>query len=134
MEDTKEFTKEKLKAVTSDIKASRQTSPASVNMNAGQTSVTSDAKFQAEAEKLRDALAIAKDLLNQWACRLPNGAMPKPYISTKFGMLVIALPLGGHVIDNIVTSDGKHDFAVDGISVIPDVTVTSNEKSAQGKL
>lgn len=72
---------------------------------------------------MRDALAIAKDLLNQWICRMPNGEMPKPYISTRFGVLVLALPLGGHVIENIVTSEGKHDFDVDGVPVMsPDVT------------
>lgn len=81
---------------------------------------------------MRDALAIAKDLLNQWTCRMPNGEMPKPYISTRFGVLVIALPTGGHVIENIVTSEGKHDFDVDGIPVMgPDVTkvaVTSGKE------
>lgn len=127
MEDTKESTKEKSLTVTSPIKASRQTSRVPANMKDGQKAVTSPAKFQEEAEKMRDALAIAKDLLNQWACRMPNGEMPKPYISTKFGVLVIALPTGGHVIDNIVTSDGKHDFDVDGVPVMS-VTSDTEEK------
>lgn len=123
MEGTKESTKARSKAVTSPTKASRQPSHAPANMKDGQTSVTSHAKFKEEAEKMRDALAIAKDLLNQWACRMPNGEMPKPYISTRFGVLVIALPMGGHVIENIVTSEGKHDFDVDGVPVMgPDVT------------
>jgi len=125
MADTNESTKEKSQAVTSPTKASRQKSPVPANMKDGQKSVTSPAKFQEEAEKMRDTLAVAKDLLNQWVCRMPNGQMPKPYISTRFGVLVIALPTGGHVIDNIVTSDGKHDFDVDGIPCIPiDVTET----------
>lgn len=128
MDDAKESTKEKSQAVTSPTNASRQSSPVQANMKDGQNPVTSPVKFQEEAEKLRDALAIAKDLLNQWVCRMPNGEMPKPYISTRYGVLVIALPTGGHVIDNIVTSDGKHDFDVDGIPVMSsDVTVTSNE-------
>jgi hypothetical protein len=37
---------------------------------------------------------------------------------------VIALPMAGHVIVNTVTSDGKHDFIVDGQPIIPDVTET----------
>lgn len=118
MADTNEFTKAKSKVVTSPITASRQTSPVQVSTKDGQISVTSPVKFKEEAEKLRDSLAIAKDLLNQWSCRMANGEMPKPYISTKFGILVIALPLGGHVIENLVTSEGKHDFGVDGIPVI----------------
>ena len=119
-------------AVTSPIEASRQNSPALVNTKDGQKPVTSLVKFQEEAEKMRDALAIAKDLLNQWSCRMPSGGMPKPYISTRFGVLVIALPLGGHVIDNVVTSEGKHDFSVDGIPCIP-IDVTENPVTSEGK-
>lgn len=124
MEDTNEHIKAKSKAVTSPTKASRQSFHVQTSMSDGQKSVTSPAKFQQEAEKMRDSLAMAKDLLNTWACRMPNGRMPKPLISSKHGVLLIALPLGGHVIENIVTSEGKHDFSVDGVTVIP---VTSEE-------
>jgi hypothetical protein len=55
---------------------------------------------------------------------MPNDEMPKPHIA--FGVLMIALPIGRHVIENItVTSaDGRpiHDFDVDGIPVMPPVT------------
>lgn len=68
---------------------------------------------------MRDALAIAKDLLDKWPCRLPDGTMPKPHISIKFGVLSIGLPLAGHVIENAVTSEGKHDFRVDGELIVP---------------
>lgn len=75
---------------------------------------------------MKDALAIAKDLMNMWPCPMPNGQMPKPFISNKYGVLTIALPLAGHVIENLVTSDGKHDFGVDGEPIIP-VTSVSEE-------
>jgi hypothetical protein len=135
MEDTNVFTEEKSKVVTSPIKASRQSSLAPHSTKDGQKSVTSaSAKFQKETEQIKDALAIAKDLLNQWPCRMSNGEMPQPLISTS-GVVVIALPMAGHVIVNTVTSDGKHDFIVDGSPIVPDVTetdvtefVTSEEK------
>jgi len=126
MADTNESTKAKLKAVTSPIIPSRQTSLVSDSTSDGQKSVTSPSvKFQKEAEKMRDTLAIALDLLDQWSCRMPNGEMPKPHISSRYGVLMIALPMGGHVIENTVTSDGKHDFMVDGTAVM---SVTSESE------
>lgn len=119
MEGTNGSTKAKSQAVTSPTKASRQPSHAQTSTRDGQKSVTSPAKFQEEAEKMRDSLAIAKDLLNTWVCRMPNGQMPKPLISSKHGVLLIALPVGGHIVENVVTSDGRHDFSVDGVTVIP---------------
>lgn len=119
MADIKGYTRGKSKAVTSHTRASRQKYLAQVATTDGLQSVTSPAKFAAESEKMRDALAMAKDLMNMWPCRTRNGGMPKPLISTNHGVLVIALPLGGHVIENVVTSDGKHDFSVDDVTVIP---------------
>jgi hypothetical protein len=135
MEDTSVLTEAKSKAVTSPIKASRQSSHAPHSTKDGQKSVTSaSAKFQKETEQIKDALSTAKDLLNQWPCRMPDGKMPQPLISSS-GVVVIALPMAGHVIVNTVTSDGKHDFIVDSEPIIPDVTetdvteaVTSEEK------
>jgi hypothetical protein len=124
MEDTSVFTEAKSKVVTSPTKASRQSSHALHSTKDGQKSVTSaSAKFQKETEQIKDALSVAKDLLNQWPCRMPDGKMPQPLISNS-GVIVIALPMAGHVIVNTVTSDGKHDFIVDGQPIIPDVTET----------
>jgi hypothetical protein len=132
MEDTSVFTEEKSKVVTSPISVTSVKSPAQHSTKDGQKSVTSaSAKFQKETEQIKDALSIAKDLLNQWPCRMPDGKMPQPLISSSYGVLTIALPMNGHVIGNAVTSDGAHDFTVDGEPVIPvDVTeaVTSEEQ------
>lgn len=133
MEDTNVFTEEKSKAVTSPISVTSAKSRVQHSTKDGQKSVTSaSVKFQKEAEQIKDALSIAKDLLDKWPCRMPNGEMPEPHISSRFGVLMIALPMSGHVIVNTVTSDGKHDFIVDGEPIIPDVTadvtVTSEEK------
>lgn len=120
MEDTSVSTKEKSKAVTSDTKASRQT------LNA-QQSTKSGAKLpMAErAEKMRDLLARLKDVTHQWYL-LTGEAIPRPVTSTNH--LVFALPLAGHVIVNTVTSDGKQNFLVDGVPVIP---VTSTQTIAE---
>lgn len=126
MDDTNVSTEEKSNPVTSPTKVTSQKSPVQPNTSDGQKSVTSvSAKFQKETEQIKDALAIAKDLLNKWPCRMKNGEMPLPLISNEFGVLTIALPMSGHVIENIVTSTGDkklHDFKVDGEPVIPDVT------------
>lgn len=119
MADTSVFTEEKSRAVTSPTSVTSAKSPVRRSTKDGQRSVTS---ANAESEKIKDALAIAKDLLDKWPCRMPNGEMPLPHISSKFGVLMIALPMNGHVIENTVTSDGKHDFMVDGDPIIPDVT------------
>ncbi len=48
---------------------------------------------------------------------------PAPLIAN--GHIIIALPDGGHVIKNAITSEGGQNFMVDGMLVIP---VTSEAK------
>ena len=127
MADTNEFTKEKSKMVTSPISRSRLNSNPPQNMPDGKKlptakkAVTSP-EFLAEAEKIRDLLARMKDVTHGWPCKLPSGRMPAPLISTNYDFVIFAFPKGGHVIQNSVTSDGKQNFLVDGIPVIPDAT------------
>lgn len=126
MEDTNVSTKEKSATVTSPTKASLQSSPALPSTNDGQKSVTSaSAEFQKETEKILDALGMIKDATNCWPCKMNDGKMPIPLISSEYGILVVSFPLGGHVIKTVVTSDGKLDYEVDGHRIIP---VTSEEK------
>ena len=131
MEDLNVFTEAKSKAVTSPTKASRQSlsvpkpTPDGVERHTDAKDVM--ASRQKETEKMLDVLAVIKDVMNNWPCRMKNGGMPKPYISSRFGVLTIAFPTGDHVIENAVTSDGKHSFTVDDVPVIP-VTSESDMK------
>lgn len=117
MEDTKEFTKAKSKPVTSHTKASRQGLNVRQNTPAGVKLPTEE-----RAEKLREILARLKDVTHSWSTAL-DVTIPAPFISNNY--VFFALPLNGHVIKNAVTSDGKQNFEVDGVLVIP---VTSEEK------
>lgn len=123
MEDTKGSTKAKSKVVTSPTKASRQALNASQSTADGAKPPTDER--EKEAEKIRDLLARVIDIYHNYPCRMKDGGMPKPHISTEFGFLFLAFPLGGHVIENAVTSEGAQNFLVDGGYVIP---VTSEEK------
>lgn len=123
MEDTKEFTKEKLKPVTSRTTASRQTLSAKQSTADGAKPPTVAKYVTKEAEKMRDLLARMKDVTHNWPSRQAGGTLPAPFITPEF--IFFAFPLGGHVIQNAVTSDGKQNFLVDGVLVIP---VTSEEK------
>ncbi len=98
---------------------------APASMSDGQKFVTSKpVKFQKETEKIMDALAMLKDVMNTYPLKMEDGKTAEPYISSD--LLVIALPISsGHVIKAVVTSDGKLDFEVDGQRIIP---VTSEEK------
>lgn len=113
-----------MKIVTSPIKENIVQSHAQQPTNDGKKFVTSDAVFRKETEQIKDALAMLKDVTNLYPCKMQGGKMPEPLISTDYGCLVILFPLGGHVIRNVVTSDGKADFEVDGERIIP---VTSKE-------
>lgn len=119
MAGTNGSTKAKLKAVTSPIKASRQLSPVNHNTSDGQESVTS-----VSAELVADALAKVLDLMDTWPCKIDGKTMPKPFIAA--GHVFIALPSGGHVIENTVTSNGKHMFSVNGTPVIPVTSESEN--------
>lgn len=112
MADTKESTKARLKAVTSRAKASRQSYLAELSISDG-VILPTDAKV----EKTIEMLARLLDVTHNWQYRMPNGGMPLPL--TKDDFIIIAFPTGGHVIKNTVTSDGKQNFTVDGVSVIP---------------
>lgn len=93
--------------------------PAQADTNGGQKSVTrTSAEFQSETQSMLDALAMLKDVTNTWPITLDDGKQAEPFVSPK-GFLVIALPVGGHVIENVVTSDDKHDYSVDGERIIP---------------
>ena len=114
MEDIKESTKGKSKVVTSRTKVSRQTSNVSQNIRGGPKPPTD------ESEKIRDLLARMLDLTHNWPIRMMDGGMPLPYISSE--VIVFAFPVEGrHVIQNYVTSDGRQNFTVDGLAVIPDI-------------
>ena len=117
MDDTNVFTKAKSKAVTSPIKRSRQGLTPPQNTPAGVK-----LPMEERAETIRDLLARLKDVTHSWSLAL-DVTMPLPYISTNY--VFLAFPTGGHVIENSVTSDGKQNFTVDNVSVIP---VTSEEK------
>jgi hypothetical protein len=96
-------------------------SPVPASMKDGQKSVTS--KFAKETEKILDALSMLKDVMNTYPLKI-DGRTAEPLISSD--LFAIAFPVyGGHVIKNVVTSDGKLDFEVDGQRIIP---VTSEEK------
>ena len=119
MADTKEFIKAKSKVITSATTASRHPSIAPQNIPAGAKLPT----HEKDAQKIADLLARLIDVTHNWPCRTANGKMPAPLIAN--GHVIIALPDGGHVIKNAVTSEGGQNFMVDGMLVIP---VTSEEK------
>lgn len=94
-------------------------SPASPVTSDGKKPVMSPAEFQAEREKMLDALAILKDAMNTYPCKMSNGKTPAPQLFTKYGVLLVAFPVGGHVIETIVMADGEMDFRVDDVTIIP---------------
>lgn len=111
MEDIKEFTKGKSKGITSTTTVSRQTLNPSQNIPAGAKLPTPEKDVTAEAEKIADLLARIQDVMNSWQ-KATKLEIPKPLISTNH--VIVALPLNGQVIDNSVTSEGKHRFTVNG--------------------
>ena len=123
MEDTNVSTKAKSQTVTSRTKASHPPLNVLQNTPVGVLPPTEAKDVTKEAEKMRDLLARLKDVTHNWPSRLTSGKMPKPLISSDF--IIFAFPLGGHVIENAVTSEGAQNFLVDGVSVIP---VTSKQE------
>lgn len=126
MDDTSVSTKEKSRAVTSPTKASRQTSNQPPNTPDSAKPLTEEKaemseKVAREAEKLRDLLSRLLDINNSWSKTL-DVTMPEAFISTNF--VFFAFPTGGHVIKETVTPEGKQNFMVDDVTVIP---VTSEE-------
>ncbi len=111
MADTKGSTMEKSKGVTSPITASRQASNVRQNTQTGVKPPTP------ERDEVITTLARLLDVMNSWPCKA-DGKMPKPLITA--GHVMVALPLGGHVIRNSVTSEGKMNFVVDDVTVIPE--------------
>lgn len=87
------------------------------------------AKFAEEREKILDALAMLKDAMNIYPCKMPNGQTPAPRLFIEFGVLLIAFPLGGHVIETVVMADGKTDFRVDDVTIIPVMSVEKQEEA-----
>jgi hypothetical protein len=118
MADTSVSTKAKSQAVTSRTKASRQPSNAPQSTKGG---VKPLMEASAEAEKIRDLLSRMIDVTHNWPCKKTNEkgelVMPLPMIAN--GHVILAFPDGGHVIKNAVTSDGRQNFMVNGILVIP---------------
>jgi len=100
-------------------KGKQQKSRANPVMTDGKQPVMSPAKFKEEREKMLDALAILKDAINLYPCKMPNGKTPAPKLFSNYGILMIPFPTGGHVIEVAVMSDGKTDFKVDDASIIP---------------
>jgi len=114
MEDTKEFTKAKLRGVTSSIKTSRHPSIAPTSTGDGVKPPTD------ERDAVIMQLARLLDVMNSWPCKETDAEgkkkMPKPLIGPRH--VIVAFPLGGHVIENGVTSEGKMNFSVDDVTVI----------------
>lgn len=111
MADTKEFTKAKLKAVTSPITPSRHPLTAPTSTGNGVQLPTE------ERDAVIMQLARLLDVINSWPCK-EAGKMPKPLIGSRH--VIIAFPNGGHVIHNSVTSSGGMNFTVDDVTVIPE--------------
>lgn len=103
-------------------KPDTQASHVPTSTEGGQKSVTS--KFAKETAAILDALATLKDAMNTYPFRMEDGKMAEPHISSDL-MLVVFPITNRHVIRNVVTSDGKLDFEVDGQRIIP---VTSEEE------
>ena len=117
MEGTKESTKVKSKAVTSLTRQSRQTSNVPLSTNRGvEPPMEARVVTSKESEKIIELLARLKDVTHSWPCKM-KGQMPVPFISNEY--IIFAFPKGGHVIENSVTSEGKQNFLVDGVPVIP---------------
>ncbi len=119
MADTKESIKAKSKVITSATTASRHPSIAPQNTADGAKHPT----HERDAQKIADLLARLIDVTHNWPCKTANGKMPAPLIAN--GHIIIALPDGGHVIKNAITSEGGQNFMVDGTLVIP---ITSEAK------
>ena len=111
MADTNEYTKARLKGVTSGIKTSRHPSIAPTNTESGVKPPTE------ERDAVIMQLARLLDVINSWPCK-EAGKMPKPLIGSRH--VIIAFPNGGHVIHNSVTSSGGMNFTVDDVTVIPE--------------
>jgi hypothetical protein len=101
------------------IKAKNEKSPVKPVTSDGNRPVMSPAEFKAQREKMLDALAMLKDAMNTYPCKMPNGMSPAPQLFNKYGVLLVAFPVGGHVIETVVTADGKMDFKVDDVTIIP---------------
>ena len=103
-------------------KAQPKNSPAKTVMTDGEIPVMSTAQFQEQTEKMMDALAMLKDVLELWPIKMKDGKSAKPLISSDRHVILVALPFFGHVISDYVMADGKGDFKVDGKSLIPVMT------------
>jgi hypothetical protein len=110
MAEQKESTKAKSTVVTSPITTSRHHSIASQNTQDG-AKLPMEAK---EREEILNQLARMIDVMHNWPMKI-EGKMPKPYIAG--GHVFFAFPVGGHVIQNSVTSEGTVNFFVDGVPV-----------------
>lgn len=110
----------------SPTKTFKKKSPVQTALKDGQTPVMStSAEFQKEREAMKDALAQAKDVMSLWPIKMIGGKPALPLISIEYGVMMIPLPMGGHVIERIIMSDGKTDYSVDNEPIIP---VTSEIK------
>ncbi len=114
MVDTKEYTKAKLKGVTSNIKTSRRPSIVPTSTGDGVKPPME------ERDAVIMQLARLLDVMNSWPCQETDAEgkkkMPKPLIGPRH--VIVAFPLGGHVIENGVTSEEKMNFVVDDVTVI----------------
>lgn len=100
-------------------KDKKENSLANPVMSDGKNRVMSPVEFLKEREEILDSLAILKDAMNSYPCKMPNGKTPAPQLFTKYGVFLVAFPLGGHVIETVVMADGKVDFKVDDVTIIP---------------
>jgi len=85
-------------------------------MTDGVPLVMSDAAL--EREKMLDALAMLKDAMNMYPIRM-NGKTPAPQLFSRYGVMLVPFPLGGHDVQITVMADGKFDFMVDMTPIIP---------------
>ncbi len=113
-------------------KTRKEKSHAQIASSVGKTPVMStSAEFQNEREAMKDALAQAKDVMSSWPIKMIGGKPALPLISIEYGVLMIPLPMGSHVIERVVMSDGKTDYKVDGEPIIPVTSELPIEKPSE---
>lgn len=115
MDDINESTEERLKMVTSSTKVTLVPSLPSQSTK-GSAKLHTGEKAEKETEEMLYQASRLLDLIRSWSLIHGETTAVEPLIFNDH--LVIAFPLGGHVVKNSLTSDGKQNFTVDGKPVL----------------
>lgn len=115
MDDINESTEARLKMVTSSTKATLVPSLPSQSTK-GSAKPSTGEKAEKETEEMLYQASRLLDLIRSWSLIHGETTAPVPLIYNDH--IIIALPLGGHVMENSLTSDGKQNFTVDGKPVL----------------